>query len=92
MAHELDERLRGVELGQARSQQLITDHIKVVDRMLVRVNDTVYGTDANSGLVTRMDREEQNTKRTKRTFWLVASSFIGIGAKLTYDWIQVLFP
>ena len=93
MAHELDARLRAVETSQARVEQLITDNIRVTSTLLTKHDKVLYGTGEsdNPGIVTRLDREEQSSKNFKRTLWIIASSFIGIAAKFTYDYIPHLF-
>lgn len=82
MAHELESRMRGVETGQATTQQLITDHIQVVDRMLTKHDDTIYGTDESLGLTVRLDREEQKSKNITRVIWIVITGAVGMG--MTY--------
>lgn len=93
MAHELDARLRAVEVGQAQIVQALQDHTKVVTTLLTKHDKVLYGTGEadNPGIVTRLDREEQSSKNFKRTLWIIASSVIGIAAKFTYDFIPHLF-
>ncbi len=93
MAHELDKRLRAVEVGQATLTQAVNDYTTATTALVTKHDKTIHGTgDANNpGLITRLDREEQHTKNTRRTLWLIGSSFIGIAAKLSYDAIQSLF-
>lgn len=80
MAHELDERLRKVEVGQATTQQLITDHITVVDKMMGKTVRTLYGEGDEPGLVVRVDREEQKSKTITRIIWIVVTAAVGMGA------------
>ncbi len=80
MAHELDERLRGVETGQARTEQLIIDNIATTKGLLVKICDTIY--DDQDGLVVRLDREEQKSKNITRLIWLVVTGAVGMG--MTY--------
>ncbi len=82
MAHELDERLRKVEVGQATTQQLITDHITVVDKMMGKTVRTLYGEGADPGLIVRVDREEQKSKNITRLIWIVVTGVVGMG--MTY--------
>ena len=91
MNPEQEKRLLDVQLGQATLTQVVVSHTKTVDKLLTKYGDTIYGTDAAPGLTTRMDREEQQTKRTKRAFWIVVSALTGIGAKLSYDVLAYLF-
>lgn len=80
MAHELDARLRAVEQGQVRTEQLITDHITVVDKLLGKTARTLYGEGSEPGLVVRVDREEQKSKAITRLIWIVVSATVGLGA------------
>ncbi len=84
MAHELEARMRSVETGQATTQQLITDHIKVVDKLLTKHDKILLGTGENNnpGLVTRLDREEQKSKTITRLIWLVVTGVVGTGVTL----------
>ncbi len=82
MAHELDERLHKVEIGQATTNQLISDHITVVDTLLTKHDNTIYGTDNSPGLTVRLDREEQKSKNITRVIWIVLTGAIGMG--MTY--------
>lgn len=91
MAHELEQRMRAQEVGFATLTQAVTDNTKMVGAVLTKIDKTVYGTEANPGLVTRIDREEQNTKRQKRSFWLFLSAMIGIVGKLLYDAVGFFF-
>jgi hypothetical protein len=91
MAHELDTRLRAVEVGQATLTQAVQDNTQAMTTLITKHDKTIYGTDETPGLTVRLDREEQNTKNTKRTIWLIVSSFIGIAAKFSYDAISSLF-
>ena len=52
---------------------------------------TLYGEGSEPGLVVRVDREEQNTVRQKRSFWLVLSAMIGIIGKFIYDGVAFFF-
>ncbi len=79
MEHELDERLRQVEQGQVRTEQLISDHITVVDRMLIKTAVTLYGEGEAPGLVVRVDREEQKSKNITRFFWIAITALVGMG-------------
>jgi len=91
MAHELETRMRAQEVGIATLTQVVTDNTKMVGAMLTKIDKTVYGTEANPGLVTRVDREEQNTKRQKKTFWIFCSALIGIIGKFLYDAVGFFF-
>ncbi len=93
MNPEQDKRLRGVEQAQGVLTQVVLNHTKVVDKLLTKHDKTIYGegTESAPGLTVRMDREEQQTKRTKRAFWIVVSAVTGIGAKLSYDALEYLF-
>ena len=82
MAHELDSRLRAVETGQARVEQLIIDNIATTSTLLTKVTDTVYGTDETPGLTVRLDREEQKSKNITRVIWIVVTGAVGMG--MTY--------
>ena len=82
MAHELDERLRGVEQGQTRVEQLVTDNIEMTSNLLTKVTNTIYGTDETPGLTVRLDREEQKSKNIARLIWIVVTGAVGMG--MTY--------
>jgi len=89
--HELEQRTRAQEVGIATLTQSVDDNTKMVGELLTKHDKTIYGTDANPGLVTRLDREEQNTKRTKKSFWIFCSALIGIIGKFIYDGVAFLF-
>ena len=89
--HELEPRMRAQEVGIATLTQSVNDNTEMVGKMLTKIDKTVYGTEANPGLVTRIDREEQNTKRQKKTFWIFCSALIGIIGKFVYDGVAFLF-
>ncbi len=91
MAHELDTRMRAVETGQARLETTIVDNIALTSKLLTKYGDTIYGTDETPGLSVRLDREEQNTARQKKTFWIFCASLIGIVGKFIYDGVAFLF-
>ncbi len=90
MAHELDDRMRAVEIGQATLVTTVEANTQMVGHLLTKHDEAIYGDVGEPGIITRLDREEQNTKTTKRTIWLAGSALIGIGAKFGYDLIQHL--
>lgn len=89
--HELEPRMRALEVGQATLTQAVQDNTKIVTAIVTKHDKTIYGTDGQPGLVTRLDREEQNTVRQKRSFWLVLSAMIGIVGKFIYDSVSFFF-
>jgi len=91
MAHELETRMRAMEVGQATLTQVVTDNTTIVSALLTKHDKTIYGTEANPGLVTRLDREEQNTVRAKKSFWIFFTALIGIIGKFVYDGVAYLF-
>lgn len=91
MPHELEARMRAQEVGFATLTQAVDDNTKMVGTLLTKHDKTIYGTDGNPGLVTRLDREEQNTARQKKTFWVFCASLIGIAGKFIYDGVAFLF-
>ena len=80
--HELEERMRAQEVGIATLTQSVDDNTQMVGKMLTKIDKTVYGTDANPGLVTRLDREEQKSKNITRVIWLVITGVVGTGVTL----------
>ena len=80
--HELEERMRAQEVGIATLTQSVDDNTQMVGKMLTKIDKTVYGTDANPGLVTRLDREEQKSKNITKIIWIVVTGAVGMG--MTY--------
>jgi hypothetical protein len=84
MAHELDDRLRSVEVGQATLTQAVNDYTVVTSALITKHDKTLYGTGErdNPGLSVRVDREEQKSKNITRVIWIVVTGAIGMG--MTY--------
>ena len=82
MAHELDTRMRAVEVGQTRLETTIVDNIKLTSKLLTKYGDTIYGNDDTPGLDKRLDREEQKSKNITRLVWIVVTGVVGMG--MTY--------
>ena len=80
MAHELDERLRTVETGQATLQKAVEIHLDQTTKIIERHDRTLFHTE--KGLSVRLDREEQKSKNITRVIWLVVAGAIGTG--MTY--------
>ncbi len=84
MAHELDVRLRAVEVGQATLTQAVNDYTVVTSALITKHDKTLYGTGEanNPGLSVRLDREEQKSKTITRLVWLVVTGIVGTGVPL----------
>lgn len=80
MAHELDERLRTVETGQATLQKAVEIHLDQTTKIIERHDRTLFHTE--KGLTVRLDREEQKSKNITRVIWIVVTGAIGMG--MTY--------
>jgi len=94
MAHELEQRMRAQEVGFATLTQAVDDNTKMVGTLLTKHDVILLGKPGDKdspGLVTRVDREEQNTKRQKKTFWIFCSALIGIVGKFVYDAVAFFF-
>ena len=77
---EQDTRLRTVENQQVQLTQAVKSHTQVVDKFIVKCDQTIFGTPATPGLTIRMDREEQKSKNITRLIWILVSSAVGLGA------------
>lgn len=82
MAHELDSRMRAVEVGQATLTQAVEDYTAQTTLLVTKHDKTLYGTDNTLGIEVRLDREEQKSKTITRAIWIVVTGAIGMG--MTY--------
>lgn len=78
MAHELDERLRGVETRQATLQKAVEIHLEQTTKIIELHDRTIFHTER--GLAVRLDREEQKSKNITRLIWIVVTATVGMGA------------
>jgi len=90
MNPEQDKRLRGVETAVQVMGQQFSDHTVVVEKLVTKHNETLYG-NGKLGLTVRVDREEQNTKRHFKFIWVLISAVIGLVVKLAYESLHHIF-
>ncbi len=77
MAHELDDRLRGVETKMASLTTAIEIQLDTTTKIIERHDRTLFHTE--KGVVVRLDREEQKSKNITRVVWIILTGAIGMG-------------
>ena len=79
--HELEPRMRAMEIGQATLTQAVTDHMNQTSATIMKHDKSLYGTGEtdNPGIEKRLDREEQKSKNITRLIWIVVTGAVGMG-------------
>ncbi len=80
MTPEQEQRLLEVQLSQTRLETVVTDNIQITEKLLIKHDKTLYGTDLAPGMDVRLDREEQKSKNITRVIWIIVTTSIGLGA------------